>query len=180
MQKQGMLAMAMAAMVLAGCQTQKPDLRDPYREDYAAEIKTVAPVKGGKACWVDDVTPLVIETVVEQKEVTPAKRDKAGNKTTKASFQSVSNEKIVQERRKIWFRAPCKAEMTPEFTASLQRALKARGLYLQSISGQMDKATRRAVRAFQSPRGLESEKLSLAAARELGLSLVELPPRPTK
>lgn len=180
MQKRGMLVLAMATVVLTACQTQKPALLDPYREDYAAEIKTKAPPKGGKTCWAEDVTPLVIETVVDQQQVSPAKRDKAGKVITKASYQSVSQEKIVQERRKIWFREPCKDEMTPEFIASLQRALKARGLYLQPLSGKMDKATRRAVRAFQSPRGLESEKLSLAAARELGLSLVELPPRATK
>jgi peptidoglycan hydrolase-like protein with peptidoglycan-binding domain len=65
--------------------------------------------------------------------------------------------------------------MTPEFVASVQRALKVRALYRGPISGQMDSRTRAAIRAFQAPDGLDSGILSLDAARKLGLVAVERP-----
>jgi hypothetical protein len=76
---------------------------------------------------------------------------------------------MVQDREEVWFRAPCPAEQTVQFTASLQRALKARGLYLLPVTGTVDAATGEAIRRFQAQRGLDSPILSLAAAQELGL-----------
>ena len=38
----------------------------------------------------------------------------------------------------------------------------------------MDRLTRRAVRAYQAPLGLDSGILSLAAARKLGLAVVDV------
>ena len=64
--------------------------------------------------------------------------------------------------------------MTVDFIASLQRALKARGLYLLPLTGQMDMPTRAALRRFQADRGLDSDRLSLRAARELGLVTTEV------
>jgi len=63
--------------------------------------------------------------------------------------------------------------MTPEFTATLQRALKARGFYLLPLTGVMDGPTRDAIRRYQHSRGLDSDHLSLAAARELGIVAVD-------
>lgn len=60
------------------------------------------------------------------------------------------------------------------FLASLQRALKARGLYLGEVTGEWNAATAEGVRRFQAERGLDSPRLSLAAARELGLIAVDL------
>ena len=76
---------------------------------------------------------------------------------------------VVEERRELWFETPCRSEMTPEFVASLQRALKVRGHYQGPISGEMTARTRRAIRSFQKPQGLDSAILSKAAARQLGL-----------
>lgn len=73
------------------------------------------------------------------------------------------------------FETPCAADLTPDFTASLQRALKARKIYAGPINGVMDKRTRTAVRAFQKAGGPDTGTLSLAAARRLGLVAVELP-----
>ncbi|KAA2311479.1 peptidoglycan-binding protein [Pseudooceanicola sediminis] len=67
------------------------------------------------------------------------------------------------------FRVPCPAQMTTERIATLQRALAARGLYDGPISGHMSAATRAAIRAYQGARGLDSDLLSLAAARQMGL-----------
>ncbi len=121
------------------------------------------------ACWQSDLRPAVIETVTEQRLLAPEVRDAEGKLVTPASFASATHQRIVRDRGTIWFRTPCPAEMTPEFIATLQRALKARGLYLLPLSGQMDAPTRAAIRRYQRARGLDSDHLSLAGARELGI-----------
>ncbi|MGR3456163.1 peptidoglycan-binding domain-containing protein [Pseudooceanicola sp.] len=126
-------------------------------------------------CWGRDATPAVIETVTEQVLVTPAERDANGAALRAATYRTETSQQIVQERREVWFRTPCLPEMTPEFIASLQRALAARGLYGGQITGVIDGPTRTAIRAYQKPEGLDSGTLSLAAARKLGLAVVDLP-----
>ncbi|WP_375690424.1 peptidoglycan-binding domain-containing protein [Pseudooceanicola sp. LIPI14-2-Ac024] len=126
-------------------------------------------------CWGRDATPAVIETVTDHVLAEPAAVDAAGAVIRPASYRTETRQQIVRERQEVWFRTPCLPEMTPEFIASLQRALAARGLHSGAITGQMDEATRRAVRAYQQPEGLDSGTLSLAAARKLGLSVVEIP-----
>jgi hypothetical protein len=91
-----------------------------------------------------------------------------------AVYRSETHQRIVQEREEIWFRAPCAAEWTVDFVATLQRALKARGYYLLPVTGVMDQATSAAVQRFQIERGLDSPRLSLAAARELGIAPAEI------
>ena len=162
---------------LAACQ-QAGVPEAPGRADLSSELVRLSvpgPPKGPDgACWVSDVTPMVIETVTEQVMVSGEKRASDGALVAPAVFRSEARQKIVQEREEIWFRSPCPAEMTVDFVASLQRALKARGLYVLPLTGEMDTATRAALRRFQAERGLESDRLSLSAARELGLITVDL------
>lgn len=113
-------------------------------------------------CWAHDVLPAVIETVTEHVETTPG------------VFTTVTRQQIVHDSRPVWFRAPCPAQMTPDFIASLQRALKARGLYRAPLTGAIDGVTRHAVRRYQAALGLDSAKLSLGAARQLGLAAYSL------
>ncbi len=87
-------------------------------------------------------------------------------------YKLETRQAIVKERRELWFETPCEDQLTPDFLASLQRALKARGHYHGGITGQMDSRTRRAIRHYQAPQGLDSGILSLAAARKLGLVAV--------
>lgn len=164
--------MALAGLALASCQsvgTPAP----PSRADLGSELVRLAkpgPPPGPKdACWQSDVTPLVIETVSEQVMVAEEKRDATGRIIQPAAFRTSTHQRIVQERERVWFQSPCPAEMTPDFVASLQRALKARGLYLLPLTGTLDAATESAIQRFQADRGLDSPRLSLAAARELGL-----------
>ncbi|WP_088623709.1 peptidoglycan-binding domain-containing protein [Oceanicola sp. 22II-s10i] len=126
-------------------------------------------------CWDRDATPAVIETVTEQILVEAPQINDDGTVVKPASYRTETRQQIVKERHEIWFRTPCEPEMTPIFIASLQRALEARGLYSGPITGEMDAPTRRAVRAYQRPEGLDSGVLSLAAARRLGLAVVEVP-----
>jgi len=73
----------------------------------------------------------------------------------------------------LWFEIPCEAESDPDFIASLQRALAARGLLSAATagSGTYDEETRQAIATYQLRLRLRSGILSLIAARQLGLSI---------
>lgn len=114
----------------------------------------------------------MVETVTEQILVSPAEVADDGTVTRPASYRTETAQKIVQERRVTRFQVPCRAELTPEFNTSVQRALKARGLYRGPINGQLDRGTRAAIRRFQKPQGFDSDILSIAGARQLGLIAV--------
>ena len=121
------------------------------------------------SCWGREVSPATIETVTERILLQPAQITSDGTISQTAVYKTETRQAIVKERRELWFRTPCEEEMTPEFIASVQRALAARGIYRGAVTGQMDARTRRAIRAWQQPQGLNSPVLSLAAARRLGL-----------
>ncbi len=114
-----------------------------------------------ESCWGRDVTPAQIETVTEQVMIQPA------------VYKTETQQRITRERQEIWFETPCPEVLTRELVASLQRALQVRGLYSVFVSGEMDRATRRAIRRYQMQQGLDSSLLSLAAARRLGLVTVD-------
>lgn len=126
------------------------------------------PPSAGK-CWAKDTTPAIIETTTEQVVVTDEQRDAAGKVTAPATYQTKTHQRLLQDHEEVWFRAPCPQDMTVNFVATLQRALKARGLYVAPVTGMMDAATAEAVRRFQAERGLDSPELSLSAAKELGI-----------
>ncbi|MCF1709028.1 peptidoglycan-binding protein [Tabrizicola sp. J26] len=145
--------------------------------DLRAELvpaeEDMPPTAPAGACWAKEVTPAVIETVSEQEMIRPAQLAEDGTQISPAVFRSVTRQKIVQDRQTVFFRKPCGADGNITFTASLQRALKARGLYSEPVTGEMNEATRLAIRRYQEPRGLDSKILSLAAARDLGLVAVD-------
>lgn len=164
------------ALLLAGCNPAQ--VAAPSRADLGIELvrrKDAGPPIGPEgACWASDTTPAVIETVTEQIVVSEEQRDDAGRVVAPATFQTKTHQRMVQDHEEVWFRAPCAADMTVSFVATLQRALKARGLYLAAVTGALDAATDDAVRRFQAERGLDSPTLSLAAAKELGLIATDL------
>jgi Putative peptidoglycan binding domain len=136
----------------------------------AAElVRSGRPEAGAGECWAEELTPAVIETVTEQVEVAPAVPASDGKPAVPATFQSRVQQRILSDRSDVWFLVPCPELMGPDTLASLQRALKVRGLFRGSVTGEMDAATAAAVRRYQAPQGLDSPKLSLAAARQLGL-----------
>jgi len=126
------------------------------------------------ACWGQEASPAVIETVTEQILLQPAQVRSDGTVEAPAVYKTETQQRIVEERRELWFRTPCPDQLTYEFVSSLQRALKARGLYRGQEHGLMDRATRQAVRRYQAPLGLDSGILSLAGARKLGLAIVDV------
>ena len=90
------------------------------------------PPQAEGACWAKDTTPAVIETTTEQIVVTDEQRDAAGTVTTPATYQTKTHQRLLQDHEEVWFRAPCPQDMTVNFVATLQRALKARGLYMRA------------------------------------------------
>jgi len=140
---------------------------EPIRAD-ADRFQADAP----SACRVDDVSPPVLETVTEEVEVTPAILDADGTVLHEATYRMETAQKIVRERVDHSFDRVCEIDLTPDFIASLQRALSARSLYAGPVNGLMNTETQAAIRAYQEPQGLDSTILSLAAARQLGLKAV--------
>lgn len=143
----------------------------------AGEIVTdrdgTPPSAGPGMCWDDETTPAVIETVTEQEQVTPAVLAADGSVLEPASFQTRTQQRIVADRRAVWFRVPCPEMFDVAFVETLQRALKVRGIYRDPVTGQFDPATSEAVRRYQAPQGLDSSTLSLEAARQLGLVAID-------
>ena len=150
-----------------------PEALDLSGEAVRVEGEGPPPGREG-TCWAHDLIPAVYETETEQTLVSPEVRDAAGKVVTQAVYRSVSQVRVVTERRDIWFTAPCPEETNVNFVATLQRALKARGYYDLPVTGEMDAATTEAVRRYQADHGLDSPRLSLAAAQDLGLSTTAL------
>lgn len=156
------LAIGLAGCNLAGLPPA------PVEADLRAQTRLGdKPTEPLGACWASDETPAVIETVTEQ--IAEAATDQSD-----AGYRTETRQEIVQPREKIWFRTPCAPALTPDVVATLQRALAARGLYTADANGVLDAATKAAIRAFQAPRGLNSDQLSLTAAQELGVIASDL------
>lgn len=164
------------ALILGGCQGVR--VVAPGQAALGKELVRLKgdgpPASPHGECWAASVTPAVIETVTEQVVISDEVRDATGKVVEPASYRTRTQQRMVQDREEVWFRAPCPAEQTVQFVATLQRALKARGLYLLPVTGEMDADTAEAVRRFQAARGLDSPVLSLAAAQELGLTATAL------
>lgn len=151
------------ALALTACQPAPPG---PDRPSLVAEAP---PGAAPGTCWGKKDTPAVIETVTEQVQLTPAETDATGRVLRPATYATVTRQAILQERVTTWYETPCADVQTPEFIASVQRALAARGLYTGQITARFDARTRAAIARYQAPLGLESDTLSLDSARRLGL-----------
>ncbi|ASM71664.1 MULTISPECIES: peptidoglycan-binding domain-containing protein [Roseobacteraceae] len=127
-------------------------------------------------CWGKKTSPAIIETVEREILLKPAQVTSDGVIQQPAIYQRESIQEIVQERNDTWFEVPCAAKLTPEFISSLQRALAARKIYRGPVTGEMSMRTRAAVRRIQAPDGFDSDILTIATARKLGLVAVERQP----
>ena len=141
-----------SVLLLSACSDiAVPDVTK-FREQKLTVPRAVAPpnAKPG-TCWGQDATPATVETVTEQILLQPAEIDSAGRQIQPAVYKTETRQQIVKERQEVWFETPCDNIRTPEFVASLHRALKARKLYRGAITGQFDNRTRRAIRRYQKP-----------------------------
>lgn len=154
--------------VLAGCMDSYATRADQTPIGPLADPVTVDPTVG--TCFERATTPAVIETVTEQIMVQPALVRSDGSVETPAAFRTVTRQRILRERREVEFETPCANVMTPEFIASVQRALLARGYFRGPISGAIDSRTTAALSRFQADQGdVHTGVLTLRTARTLGL-----------
>lgn len=163
---------------LGACQTANtPPAISRFIESEPQVIRNAEgpPNAAPGSCWGRDVTPAVIETVTERVLLQPAELNSDGKVIAPAIYKSETRQQITTERGEIWFETPCPEALTADFVATLQRALAARGHYRASVTSEMDRNTRRAIRSYQQGEGLDSSILSLAAARKLGLVVVKAP-----
>ncbi|MEG3662689.1 peptidoglycan-binding domain-containing protein [Celeribacter halophilus] len=162
------IALFLATGLMAACQMTTPET-EILR---ASETPGAPPGADPESCFSRHVTPAIIETVTEQVLVQPPQIDASGTVSYPAVYRTETRQEIVRERKELWFETLCREDWTPEFIASVQRALAVRGYYHGTAHGRMDHATRRAIRTYQLEQGVDSEVLSLAAARQLGLKEV--------
>jgi hypothetical protein len=149
------------ATAIGACAPTGGDEAPPPAEALAGALRDSAPAPGSPGCWHQEVLPARFKTVTEQRL------------GAEGLVEQEQRQILLAERRTVWFEVPC-GRPGIAFVATLQRALKARGLYDAPVTGTLDEATRAAVRRYQAPRGIDSATLSLAAARALGL--VAVPP----
>ena len=158
------------ALMLAAC-TATPPL--PATTDLSAALiardSEIPPAEPAGACWAETITPAVFETVTEQVLDTPERRTPDGTLIAPATFRTETRQALLEERQDFWFQRPCDDVLTPDLIATLQRALKARGAYMAPVTGLPDAETKRAIRAWQRPRGIDSDVLALVTAQALGL-----------
>ena len=79
----------------------------------------------------------------------------------------VEVEEVIEEGTR--FETLCPFEYTPERLMTLQRALKARLAYNGPITGVLDAGTRAAIKAFQTPQGIDSPLIQRGIAETLGV-----------
>lgn len=161
---------SLVGLSLAGCQVDGTGADVSRRAAAARTMQAEAPPGAPEgSCWGRDVTPAIVETVTDQILLQPAQVDVDGSVRAPAIYKTETRQQIVRERKEVWFETPCPVLMDVAFVETLQRALKARKLYRGAITGEMDNPTHRAIRRYQAPLGLDSDILSGAAARKLGL-----------
>jgi hypothetical protein len=164
--------MGLGVLSLSACDPLQGGASTPDDGFNLVRSSQVPPPPGAEpgSCWGRDITPAVLETVTHQVQVDPATQDAAGKVLSPATYRTETTQQIVKERAVVLFQTPCPDLVDTDFTASLQRALLARGLFEGEIDGYYDIRTQRAVRAFQKAGGgPNSGILSLEGARLLGL-----------
>lgn len=158
-----------ALALLAACSTSQPVTR-------AATPMGPPPMPEADAsgnCWARETTPAVYEQVMGEVQVVQAEIAEDGTVIRPPIYRKAPVARVVTPRGEMKFEAPCPPYFTPEFIASLQRALAVRGYFHGNVTGALDAPTTAAVKKYQSERGLISGQLSLETARSLGLIAVE-------
>ena len=130
--------------------------------------------KPDNQCYFNKVTPAEISSRVETRLAKVEARDNNGNLISPAEYETKRTQIITKPRLVKKIDAVCPEDLTTEFVSSLQRAFRARGLFAGVVNGTLDLATRRAIRDFQTVRGIESATLAKATAQELGLVSLDL------
>lgn len=169
------LCAAALTLALAGCVAPEGAGGNTPEPGVASATRNGPEGAAPGTCWGRTISPAVVVTVTEQVQEAPARINPDGSIGKPPVYRTETRQEIATPRRDNWFQTPCPEVTTPEFIASLQRALAARGIYSGPVTGTMDPETRAAVRSYQRGNGPDSGVISLEAARALGLVAV---PRP--
>lgn len=151
-----------------GCQTMKQSLGGDdvtMLEVFNPELPQVIDGK----CYAKDTTPAVVDVITERVFVAPASYNDDGTLYAPERYKTITKPVIVEPRREVQFETPCPHLLTPSRTATLQRALKARGYYRGQVTAEMDFGTKTAIRKFQKERGTDSSYLTMQTAQLLGV-----------
>lgn len=161
-----------AAIIVSGCvdnATVTSSNIDPI------SLATSPPGAAPGTCWGKTVSPAVVETVTRKVLLQPAQISSDGRVQAAPIYKDETYQEVVRPRRDTWYEVPCAEDLTPDFIASLQRALAARGYHRGPVTGVLDSATKHAIQRYQRDEGFDSKTLSVAAARKLGLIAVTRP-----
>ncbi|MCR8546557.1 peptidoglycan-binding protein [Salipiger sp. P9] len=156
---------AALALTLAACDAPPADGTGAWPGEAPPAPEQLA----DGTCWAREVTPAIYEHVMGEIQVVQAEIAEDGTVIRPPIYRRAPVPKVVRPRGELRFETPCPDQMTPEFIASVQRALAARSYFSGSVSGRIDSATTAAIRKYQTERGLDSGQLSLETARALGL-----------
>ena len=111
------------------------------------------------ACFTEVISPAIIETQIEHREISPGK------------FETHKRPTLIRERTVSRINLVCPEDQTSDFISSLQRAFQARNLYSGPITGTWTAQTKSALSSFQTARGITIDALALVTAQELGLAV---------
>ncbi|MDE0967947.1 MAG: peptidoglycan-binding domain-containing protein [Octadecabacter sp.] len=163
------LLLGVSLSILSACtNTEQVTQAEDTSIGSLANPLIVDPTKN--ACFDSATTPAIIETVTEQIMLKSLSIRGDSTVVPPAAFHTVTRQKIMRERREVEFEIPCRAIMTPQLIASVQRALIARGYYNGAINGVVDQYTSSAIERFQTAQGyVHTSTLTLQTARALGL-----------
>lgn len=162
-------------VVLSGCAAPTGAPQDTATRAAQAPLpEQAAPTRDASGiCRAREITPAIYEHVMGEVQVVQAEIAEDGTVINPPIYRRAPVPRIVQARAEMSFEAPCPEVQTPEFIASLQRALAVRGYFAGNVTSQLDAPTSAAVRKYQSERGLDSGQVSLETARALGLVAVD-------
>ena len=113
-------------------------------------------------CFTDKITPAIIETAIEHRQVADG------------TFETHKRPVIIREREVMRIDLICPEDQSSDFIASLQRAFKARNLYGGPVTGTWTAETKKTLFDYQTVRGLDTQEPTLAVAQELGLAITPI------
>ncbi len=123
-------------------------------------------------CFARMAGPTRTDIVTELVEVQPEVKDRNGVVTQPAIFRNVTGPKTVVTGQGARFETVCPQVYTPDFVATLQRALIVRRAYDGEVTGLMDEATSLALQQFQRGMDVDSPLLAMRVGRDLGIVAV--------
>ena len=138
-----------ACVVLSACAETASVASAMIEPDLLQTTDIAPPGAPAGTCWGKIESPAVIETVERKILVQPAQITSDGIIQAPPVYRTEKTAEVVVPRKATWFQTPCNTDLTEDFVASVQRALKARGYYAGPVNGMMTARTRAAVRRFQ-------------------------------